>query len=646
MPQWVVWLNSNWFAIVGPLLIFGAFCVGGVWIRRVAYGRFHRLARRSNWRGSSVVLDGTYRPFLQFIILLGCYIAIHVSRLPPDAKTTITKVILSLFIFFLVWMLLNLSQKMVKFYLPQIRQYIARVKAPQPSAPLLLNVIGVIFVVLGLLLLLSIWNIQGASGILALGAVVVIVAFVLRDALARMSQRVNMRRSTRKRLKGVGKLFLALLVIAVFVELVRRSYFVFARQGSSNMNIIIFLLEIGLLVLVISALRSDRFRWAKPSFKGVLLSVVVIALVCAFAGVQPLTSYKDTTIDLVGKGWQFITSHVAGGSVAGAVAKAEPATVRVETTDAIGSGMIVDKSGYVLTCNHVVDNVQSATIVFTSGEQYVGTVVERDETRDLAIVEITTGGVDIPTVTLGSSSGLDIGQDVIAIGYSLGLEGEVTVSRGIVSAFRTIDDVTYVQTDAALNPGNSGGPLINLKGEVVGIADFKVVSEAVEGMNFAIAIDDAKSFIATTITTEEAQGEIEALEREVLALVNSERLSRDITSVVWDEDLHEIATEHSEEMARSGEIFHSSVYEPYAENCWGGGPGSLYYFTASDIVDSWMGSPPHRTWLLCPHLRDIGVGIAVSDNGMYASWTFWRSQTRDSDWWYADDSDSPPDWWY
>jgi hypothetical protein len=626
MPQWVVWLNSNWFAIVGPILVFVAFCVGGVWARRVVYGRFHRLARQSHWRGSWLLLEGTYRPFLQFILLLGFHIAIHISRLPTEIKTTVTKLILSLSIFFLVWMLVDLSQKMVKSYLPQIRQYIFRIKAPQPSTPLLVNIIGVIFVVLGLLALLNIWSVEGASGILILAAVVVVVALVLRGVLAQIWQRTNMRRSTRKRLVGIGKLFLALLAIAVFVELVRRGYLAFARQSSSNVNTIIFLLEIGLLVLVISALRSDRFKWAKPSFKGVLLSVVVIASVCAFAGVQPLTSYKDTAIDLVGKSWQFITSQATGGSVASAVAKAEPAVVRVETTDAIGSGMVVDESGYVLTCNHVVDNVQTATIVFTSGEQYVGTVVERDETRDLAIIEIATGGVGLPTVTLGNSAGLGIGQDVIAIGYSLGLEGEVTVSRGIISAFRIIDDVNYIQTDAALNPGNSGGPLINLKGEVVGMADFKVVSEAVEGMNFAIAI--------------------EALEHEVLALVNSERSSRDITPLIWDEDLHEIAREHSEEMARSGELCHSSMYEAYAENCWGGGPGSLYYFTASDIADGWMGSPPHRTWLLCPHLRDIGVGIAVSDNGMYASWTFWRSQTRDSDWWYTDDSNSPPSWWY
>jgi S1-C subfamily serine protease len=552
-----------------------------------------------------------------------------------------------LFIISLVWMLMSLGKKMLELYLPQIRQYIARTKAPQPPTPLLLDIIRVILAALGLLVLLNIWNAQDASGILILAAVVIIVAFALRDALARIPQRVHMRHSTRKRLMSISKLFLILLAIAGFVELTRRGYLIFTQHGNSNPNIIIFLLEIGLLVLVISALRSNRFKWTKPSFKVVVLPVLVIALVCAFAGIEPLASYKDRAISFVGQGWQFITSHTTtGGDVASAVAKVGPAVTRVETTSSIGSGMVIDESGYVLTCNHVVEDTQSATIVFMSGEQYEGTVVGRDEPRDLAIIKITTSRLDFPIVTLGNSAKLDVGKDVIAVGYSLGLEGNVTISKGIASAFRNIDGVNYIQTDAAINPGNSGGPLINLKGEVVGIANFKFVGEGVEGMSFAIAIDDAKSFLTSTIETEKAQSEIEALEHEVLALVNSERSSRDTVSLIWDEDLHEIAREHSEEMARRGELFHSSMYEPYAENCWGGGPGSLYYNTASDIVSGWMGSPPHRTWLLCPHLRHIGVGIAVSDNGMYASWTFWRSETRDSDWWYSDGSSSPPDWWY
>jgi hypothetical protein len=623
MPQWVVWLNSNWFAVAGPLLIFVAFCVGGVWVRRVAYGRFHQLARQSNWRASWLLLESTYRPFLQFILLLGFHIAIHISRLPTEVKTTVAKAILSLFIFFLVWMLVDLSQRMVKFYLPQIRQYIFRMKAPQPSASLLLNIIGVIFAVLGLLGLLDIWSIEGASGILVLAGAVVVLAFVLRDVLTRMLQKVNMRRATRKRLVSIGKLFLALLTIVVFVELVRRGYLVFARQSSSNANIILFLLEIGLLVLVVSALRNDRFKWAKPSFRGVLLSVVVIASICAFAGVQPLTSYKDATIDVIGNGWQFITSHItAGGSVASAVAKTEPAVVRVETADSTGSGMIIDSWGHVLTCNHVVGDAQSVTIVLVSGEQYAGTVVEEDETLDLAIVRITGGSADLPTVTLGSSAGLHAGQDIVAIGYPLGLEGEVTVSRGIVSAFRSINDVNHIQTDAAINPGNSGGPLINLRGEVVGIADLKFVSEAVEGMNFAIAIDDAKAFITDVLVGDQAGGEeqaLVALEKEIVRLINVEREDRGIQPILWSEGLHSGARVHSEDMQEEGSLYHDTD-GAFAECCYGASYVSSVYATAEATVQAWMTSTTgHREILLDPQYEFGAVGVA-RNNGFWATY--------------------------
>lgn len=140
---------------------------------------------------------------------------------------------------------------------------------------------------------------------------------------------------------------------------------------------------------------------------------------------------------------------------------------------------------------------------------------------------------------------------------------------------------------------------------------------------------------------EETKDEIEMVEQEVLTLVNSERALRKIAPLAWDDELHKIAREHAEEMARRGELFHSSIDQPYAENCWGGSS----YWGASSIVNSWMESDKHRTWLLCPNLKHIGVGIADSDNGMYASWTFWRSETTYSDWWYQYGS-SPPNWWY
>jgi len=643
MPEWLEWLNSNWFAIVGPVLIFVAFWVGGLWLRRVGYDAFRRWARKASWRGRWLVVEVTYSPFIQWALLLGLHIAITVSILPSDSKTVISKLAVSLFVFSLAWMLTRLTEGMLRLYLPQIRQYIARTKAPQLPAPVLLNGARVIWIALGLLVLFNIWDAPDASGILVLAAVIVVITLVLRDALTGVAKKSNLSHKTRRRLVSTGKLLLILVAIAGLAEVARRGYLVLARQASSDADIMIFLLLIGALILVVSALRSRRFRRIKPSFRAVLLPVLAITLVCAFAGIEPLASYKDTTVSALGQGWHFVTSATRG-DVATAVARVEPAVVRVETEHSGGSGVIIDKSGYVLTCNHVVEDAESATIVFMDGQHREGSVIERDAARDLAIIRITPSVSGLSAVTLGDSDSVKSGDDVVAIGYSLGLEGRATISRGVVSAFRTSGGVDYVQTDAAINPGNSGGPLINLKGEVIGIANFKLVHETVEGMGFAIAINQAKAFVSSVKEAEAARTKIETLEREVLTLVNQERLSRGTTTLVWDEVLRGIAREHSAEMARRGELFHSSMYEPYAENCWGGGAGSLYHNTAGDIVRGWMGSPPHRTWLLCPRLRHVGVGIAMSDKGMYASWTFWRSETSPSHWWYVDTPDSPPDW--
>ena len=101
----------------------------------------------------------------------------------------------------------------------------------------------------------------------------------------------------------------------------------------------------------------------------------------------------------------------------------------------------------------------------------------------------------------------------------------VITQEGVISALHYSDLVHYIQTDAASNPGNSGGPLINLNRNVIGIVTFKFVGEAVEGIGFAIAINDAKPFITKVREIEEAQSKIETLELEVLTLVNSEQYS-------------------------------------------------------------------------------------------------------------------------
>ncbi len=139
------------------------------------------------------------------------------------------------------------------------------------------------------------------------------------------------------------------------------------------------------------------------------------------------------------------------------------------------------------------------------------------------------------------------------------------------------------------------------------------------------------------------QTEISEMEHEVVLIVNLIRADRGISMLMWDETLYEHSKTHSTAMAEVGDMFHTDMYQSYAENCWMGGGSS---WEAIDIVDSWMDSPKHRTWLLCPNLKNVAVGIVCSNNAMFASWTFWRNEPSYADWWYQDTPDNPPEWWY
>lgn len=169
-----------------------------------------------------------------------------------------------------------------------------------------------------------------------------------------------------------------------------------------------------------------------------------------------------------------------------------------------GSGFIVEPNGYILTNKHVVADPDAEYTVFTPDEeQYSAKVLARDPINDVAILKIEPPkGVDLPTLALGDSSKILLGQSVVAVGNALG-EFKNTVSTGIVSGLsRYITAFTdmeghaerlrgLIQTDAAINPGNSGGPLVNLKAEVIGINSAVVFGA--QNIGFAIPINKAKS---------------------------------------------------------------------------------------------------------------------------------------------------------
>ena len=176
------------------------------------------------------------------------------------------------------------------------------------------------------------------------------------------------------------------------------------------------------------------------------------------------------------------------------VKRARPAVVRIETNSGTGSGAIYEVDGqtaYVITNHHVIEGYNRVTVTVDDRDKYQGEVLGSDSVRDLAVVEICCGS--FTRLSFGDVSMLDPGDEVVNIGYPLGLSGEATITRGIVSAIRYISQYRsdVIQTDAATNPGNSGGPMLSLNGEILGINTFGIDESAsgrpVEGLNFAIS---------------------------------------------------------------------------------------------------------------------------------------------------------------
>lgn len=177
----------------------------------------------------------------------------------------------------------------------------------------------------------------------------------------------------------------------------------------------------------------------------------------------------------------------------------------------VGSGVIVNSDGYILTNSHVVadGNAKELKVLFDDGQELDGSVLWNDPLLDLAIVKVEITG--LTSAELGDSDQLQVGELAVAIGNPLGLEFERTVTSGIISGLNRSVKVDgnniiegLIQTDASINPGNSGGPLLNGKGEVIGINTAKMTSA--EGLGFSIPINQVKTIVEEIIDTGNFQG--------------------------------------------------------------------------------------------------------------------------------------------
>jgi serine protease Do len=220
----------------------------------------------------------------------------------------------------------------------------------------------------------------------------------------------------------------------------------------------------------------------------------------------------------------------AGGSrIVEVVERVSPAVVNVTSNLATeeslggtgrqageGTGFVVQEDGVVVTNFHVVEGGLNIRVITADGERLEARVIGGDPNADLAVLKVEPES-GLPTVALGNSEALRLGEPVVALGFALGLEGGPSVTSGIVSAMgrtitardpgfsegeRTYEDL--IQTDAAINPGNSGGPLVDLSGRVVGINTAGVGAAAAENIGFAIAIDRARPVIEEAIANPEA----------------------------------------------------------------------------------------------------------------------------------------------
>jgi len=239
---------------------------------------------------------------------------------------------------------------------------------------------------------------------------------------------------------------------------------------------------------------------------GLVGALAAGGLVLAFAG-----GGDTTTVVQPASGEAIVTRPSTEisrtGDVAAIIQKDEPAIVAITTgggpgsgNGGAGTGFVITQDGYIVTNNHVAESAAKIEVAFTNGEIASAKIVGTDPSADLAVLKVDRTG--LPTVELGDSDAVQVGDEVVAIGNALALEGGLSVTRGIISGTdRDVDTevgsslVGMLQTDAAINPGNSGGPLLDAQGRVLGINTAIANPASAQNVGFAIPISRAKPII-------------------------------------------------------------------------------------------------------------------------------------------------------
>jgi putative serine protease PepD len=246
-----------------------------------------------------------------------------------------------------------------------------------------------------------------------------------------------------------------------------------------------------------------------------LIALIFAAILGGFVAAGAVLLLDDDSAAPAASTTTVVTSSTrptSGGLSAGEIYKrSQSAVVEIQAGNATGTGFVVDQQGHVVTNEHVVGDSQTVEIRFADESTEQGRVLGTDPSIDVALIEVDLTGHDVTPVQLGSSAGVEVGDPVYAIGNPFGLER--TLTAGIVSAVNrdiqapnnfTINDV--IQTDAPVNPGNSGGPLLDAAGNVIGVVS-QIQSE--NGGNIGIGYAVPSDTVRNVLSTLESGGEVE-----------------------------------------------------------------------------------------------------------------------------------------
>jgi putative serine protease PepD len=249
--------------------------------------------------------------------------------------------------------------------------------------------------------------------------------------------------------------------------------------------------------------RSRRRRTAvRPAIAAVTVAVAILLAACGGSGNSNSGSSVSTSTTAATRATNSLQQQYVD-----TIAAVGPSVVQVQTQAGLGSGIVLDNKGNVVTNDHVVGTSKSFQVTDSTGKRYAATLVGTFAPDDLAVVHVK--GSNLPAAALGDSSKLQVGDIVLAVGNPLGLQSSVT--NGIVSALgRTVSESSgvtlpdLIQTSAQINPGNSGGALVDLSGHVIGIPTLAAIDpenqQQASGIGFAIPSNTVKSIAGQLIS--------------------------------------------------------------------------------------------------------------------------------------------------